>query len=43
VLGWHTGLCGTCRPGGGKCPEFREIVDEYGAGEYGASVFFPAR
>lgn len=41
VLDWHTDLCGTCRPGGGKCAEFREIISEYGAGETGAAVFFP--
>lgn len=37
VLDWHKGLHG-CEPG---CLERMEIVAEYGAGPYGAAVFFP--
>lgn len=40
VLAWHQDLCPACGPGG-KCAEYREIVDEYGAGVYGAAVFWP--
>jgi hypothetical protein len=40
VLDWHRGLCGTCGVGR-LCAEYREILAEYGAGEYGATVFSP--
>ena len=40
VLDWHRGLCEGCGAGGG-CAERREIIDEYGAGEFGAAVFYP--
>ena len=42
VLDWHKGLCETCSTGG-RCAERAEIIDEYGAGPYGAAVFWPAR
>ncbi len=42
VLEWHQGLCGAC--GGLRhCPEYGEIITEYGAGTYGTSVFTPDR
>lgn len=40
VLGWHEDLCGACALGR-KCGEYQEIIAEYGAGPYGASVFYP--
>lgn len=40
VLTWHEGLCGTCG-WARKCGEYQEILSEYGAGEYGTSVFYP--
>jgi hypothetical protein len=42
VLDWHTGLCPSCERGQPKCAEYAEILDEYGAGARGATVFFPA-
>lgn len=41
VLLWHLRLCGTCGPEC-RCAEYHEILEEYGAGPYGAAVFFPA-
>lgn len=40
ILSWHRGLCGACGPEW-LCDEYREIIAEYGAGPYGAAVFWP--
>lgn len=41
VLTWHQQLCAACGTGR-KCGEYHEILTEYGAGPYGATVFHPA-
>lgn len=40
ALDWHVGLCPAC-DGTRFCAEYTEIICEYGAGPYGAAVFFP--
>lgn len=40
VLTWHRGLCSSCSPAR-YCGEYSEIIAEYGAGTFGASVFYP--
>ena len=40
VLDWHRRLCGGC-DGLRHCPEYHEIIAEYGAGVYGIAVFSP--
>lgn len=41
VLTWHQQQCGACGTAR-KCGEYHEILAEYGAGQYGAAVFYPA-
>ena len=40
VMEWHERLCGTCEPLH-ACPERAEIIEEYGAGVYGITAFYP--
>jgi hypothetical protein len=41
VLDWHRSACRACTDTL-RCAEYGEIICEYGAGEAGAAVFFPA-